>query len=552
MSLYFLIGIHILKSCIDLLKTNGISFYLRYQNSQTLQYSVIVSVVVGLILAGLAPVFAETQISDKVVVLHTQSGDMVIELFPGDAPKTVANFLNLTEHNFYDRTVFHRVIKDFMIQGGDPKTKPNGYKSVSEWGTGDAGYTIPGEFNMIKHKRGIVSMARGGDPDSGSSQFFIVHKDTPSLDQNYAVFGRLATDASFVTLDKIANLTNEGEPTNYIPYDWGKGEILKAEVKNRADIPDLLNQGEPERVAPKAEQKPVPYSNEKLGFSFVPPAGWFTQEPQKRSSQTPDVVAVGDKIGGFTPAISISVKPANGTSLDDYSAKIKDSLKSAIESGVLTILDEQKITIKQNDGYMREALGKFNSTSGTLKVKFKEVVLKSDDKFYIITYTNSENNFDTTLPKFEAALESFSTSALPTDVKPIDTPKDNTSKPFGQCAIATAAYGSALAPQVQMLREVRDNVLYSTNSGTAFMAGFNDFYYTFSPTIADWERQSPVFKEVVKATITPMLSTLSILNYVHIDSEGDMLGYGIGIIMLNVGMYFVVPAVIILKVRSLR
>ena len=514
-----------------------------------MQYSVIVSVVAGLILAGLVPVFAETQISDKVVVLHTQSGDMVIELFPNDAPKTVANFLNLTENHFYDRTVFHRVIKDFMIQGGDPKTKPGAYKHLEEWGTGNAGYTIPGEFNTISHKRGIVSMARGGDPDSGSSQFFIVHKDTPSLDQNYAVFGRLATQASFVTLDKIANLTNEGEATNYIPYDWGKGEILKAEVKNRSDIPDLLDQGEPVRVAPKPEQKSVPYSNEKLGFSFVPPAGWFTQEPQKRTAQTPDVVAVGDKIGGFTPAISISVKPANGTSLDDYSTKIKESLEPAIKSGVLTILDEQKITIKGNDGYMREALGKFNGTSGVLKVKFKEVVIKSDDKFYIITYTNSDNNFDATLAKFDAALETFSTSALSSDVKPIDTPKTNP-KPFGQCAIATAAFGSELAPQVQLLREVRDNVLFSTSSGTAFMAGFNDFYYSFSPGIADLERQNPVFKELVRYTITPMLSTLSILNYVHIDSEQEMLGYGIGIILLNAGIYFVAPAIVIVKLRK--
>ena len=120
----------------------------------------------------------------------------------------------------------------------------------------------------------------------------------------------------------------------------------------------------------------------------------------------------------------------------------------------------------------------------------------------------------------------------------------------GQCAIATAAFGSELAPQVQMLREVRDNVLFSTNSGTAFMTEFNNFYYTFSPTIADWERQSPVFKEMVKATITPMLSTLSILNYVHVDSEQEILGYGIGIMLLNAGMYFVAPAIVIAKLAK--
>ncbi|MFY9300696.1 MAG: CFI-box-CTERM domain-containing protein [Candidatus Nitrosotenuis sp.] len=121
----------------------------------------------------------------------------------------------------------------------------------------------------------------------------------------------------------------------------------------------------------------------------------------------------------------------------------------------------------------------------------------------------------------------------------------------GQCAIATAAFGSELAPQVQMLREIRDNVLFSTGSGTAFMAGFNDVYYLFSPTVADWERQNPAFKELVKTAITPMLSSLSILNYVDIDSEQEMLGYGIGIILLNIGMYFVAPALVIVKVRGL-
>jgi hypothetical protein len=119
------------------------------------------------------------------------------------------------------------------------------------------------------------------------------------------------------------------------------------------------------------------------------------------------------------------------------------------------------------------------------------------------------------------------------------------------CLIATAAFGTELAPQVQLLREVRDNVLFSTGAGTSFMAGFNEFYYAFSPTVADWERQSPLFKEVVKTTITPMLSTMSILNYVDINSEQEMLGYGIGVILLNIGMYFVAPAIVIVKVKGL-
>jgi len=131
------------------------------------------------------------------------------------------------------------------------------------------------------------------------------------------------------------------------------------------------------------------------------------------------------------------------------------------------------------------------------------------------------------------------------DKKPVSEDKKG-------CLIATAAFGSELAPQVQLLREVRDNVLFSTSSGTSFMSGFNALYYSFSPTVADWERQNPVFKEAVKVTITPMLSTLSILNYVHIGSESEMLGYGIGIMLLNIGMYFVAPAVVIVKLNGLR
>ena len=120
----------------------------------------------------------------------------------------------------------------------------------------------------------------------------------------------------------------------------------------------------------------------------------------------------------------------------------------------------------------------------------------------------------------------------------------------GGCLIATAAFGSELAPQVQFLREIRDNTVLETQSGSAFMTGFNNFYYSFSPTIADYERENVAFKETVKIAITPMLTSLAILNYVDIDSEEEMLGYGIGIILLNIGMYFVAPAVVIFKIRN--
>ena len=123
-------------------------------------------------------------------------------------------------------------------------------------------------------------------------------------------------------------------------------------------------------------------------------------------------------------------------------------------------------------------------------------------------------------------------------------------KKEGGCLIATAAFGSEMAPQVQFLREIRDNTVLQTESGSAFMAGFNQFYYSFSPAIADYERENPAFKEAVKIALTPLLTSLTLLQYADIDSESEMLGYGIGVILLNIGMYFVAPAVLIMTVRK--
>ena len=125
---------------------------------------------------------------------------------------------------------------------------------------------------------------------------------------------------------------------------------------------------------------------------------------------------------------------------------------------------------------------------------------------------------------------------------------DVSSNNKGGCLIATATYGSELAPQVQFLREIRDNKVMSTTMGASFMTGFNQLYYSFSPTIADMERNNPVFKEIVKIGITPMISSLSIMSAA--ESEQEILGYGIGVILLNIGMYFVAPAMLIYKIKK--
>jgi len=121
----------------------------------------------------------------------------------------------------------------------------------------------------------------------------------------------------------------------------------------------------------------------------------------------------------------------------------------------------------------------------------------------------------------------------------------------GGCLIATATFDSEMSEQVQQLRELRDNSLLQTEYGTVFVKSFNQFYYSFSPFIADYERENVLFKEAIKITITPMLLSLSVLNYVDIDSEQTVLGYGIGIISLNAMMYLGLPILGIVSLRRL-
>lgn len=166
--------------------------------------------------------------------------------------------------------------------------------------------------------------------------------------------------------------------------------------------------------------------------------------------------------------------------------------------------------------------------------------------------TTSENEMQEDIEKeLESKIgDEWKEITIPADEIKVGTSENKESG--GGCLIATAAYGSELAPQVQSLREIRDNTILETESGSSFMTSFNTFYYSFSPTIADWERESPAFREFVKITITPMLMSLSILNHVDVDSEQEMLGYGTGIILMNIGMYFVIPAMIVYRIKNHR
>ena len=125
----------------------------------------------------------------EVAVLKTSAGEMVVEFWPEVAPKTVENFIKLAKEGFYDGTAFHRIIKDFMIQGGDPLTKDP--SKEAQWGTGSSGKRLQAEFNERHHDLGVLSMARAADPNSASCQFFICLGPTPQLDGKYTTFGKL-------------------------------------------------------------------------------------------------------------------------------------------------------------------------------------------------------------------------------------------------------------------------------------------------------------------------------------------------------------------------
>ncbi len=170
--------------------------------------------------------------TNEVAIIHTTKGDMVVEFWSDVAPNTVENFKKLARSGFYDGTAFHRIIKGFMIQGGDPLTKDKTKEDM--YGTGGPGYQIKAEFNTRKHQKGVLSMARAANPDSAGSQFFICHADTPFLDGKYTTFGKLIKGED--VLDKIANTpvapSRSGE--NSKPSE--RVEIINIKIVPRSSI----------------------------------------------------------------------------------------------------------------------------------------------------------------------------------------------------------------------------------------------------------------------------------------------------------------------------
>ncbi len=210
--------------------------------------------------------------------------------------------------------------------------------------------------------------------------------------------------------------------------------------------------------------------------------------------------------------------------------------------------DEKRLTLFVNSGLennLGEVIIPLTLLNGNFTVYLNDMEyypkIKSNDKILFVTlnFTGTGDN----------KIDIIATDIVGSEEKS-ETPVDDVPSPEGGgCLIATAAYGTELAPQIQQLREMRDQKLIKTEYGKSFLNSFNEFYYSFSPYIADYERENPVFKESIKLFLTPMISSLFILNYAQLDNDLQVLGAGIGVISLNIGMYFAVPAILIMRLK---
>jgi len=512
------------------------------------------------------------EMKNKAVHITMNGGTFLIEFFPEEAPNTVHNFLKLVESGYYDGIVFHRIIPGFMIQTGDPNTKdPNSERSL--WGQGGPGYQINEEFNTIQHDRGIVSMARSNHPDTAGSQFFIVLEDSNHLDGQYTAFGRLipGIPASFHALDLIATL---GTDANDAPLNLLESTIMTATILDPYTSSGLKPADRNQSVIEKETREggiTEHYYNGDHKVSFDIPYRWSVVEATGNNlgviMEPTDLehnVKAQVEQSGFIPKVIVTSEKRDpredgGVSTAFFSVQGGDDPK-ILSNYVFESEDGRKahLLITTQD---------LQTPTETTQFKIIQLSFINSESQYSIIYVNVTEWFRYELGAFLQTADNFEImidgkmQPINFDDRPIfrqliadarAEPEPESLPPvrIGGCLIATATYGSELAPQVQLLREIRDNTVLQTQSGTSFMTAFNQFYYSFSPAIADYERENIVFKETVKITLTPLLTSLTLLQYADIDSESEMLGYGISIILLNIGMYFIAPAVLITKIRS--
>ncbi len=319
-------------------------------------------------------------------------------------------------------------------------------------------------------------------------------------------------------------------------------------------------------------------NNAPSGASISSSSGSFTWTPGKTQSGTYtfDVIASANSMED-RESITITVNDVPDSIPDEPKEEPKAEPKEPTELGIASFVDTSKDPQSYVDRYNNEPSYKkwfddnypqYDSIQQAVGIKVPKGIAvfvdpKQDPQYYVERYNDEPTYkkwFDENFPEYNSIYEAVGLDEPETMVpkmgecgqgtKLVDGVCTVIPAKGGGCLIATAAYGSEMAPQVQYLREIRDNKVMSTEAGASFMSGFNQFYYSFSPTIADYERENPMFKEAVKIGLTPMMSSLAILD--HAESENEILAYGISLIILNIGMYVAAPAMLVYGIKKAK
>jgi hypothetical protein len=315
------------------------------------------------------------------------------------------------------------------------------------------------------------------------------------------------------------------------------------------------------------------YVNYDLNFSFMLPENWAdselnTEVDSKLSPLTLNLIGgfIPPNFQGFYPP-QLVVMYADLEEPSNFESKNDEFILNEMIDGMKNMGEKTDVSFELINSELERLDGVVKvNVEWTYEMSLDGIPIEQKIQTYMWIFENGEAyyfmfmadpiDYDTYISDFRKSVNTVSFKPKPQIISETSTTKSTQtegkdSSGGGGCLIATATYGSELAPQVQQLRELRDNSLLHTESGTSFMKSFNGFYYSFSPIIADYERENPVFKEMVKIGITPMIFSLSILNYVNMDSESEVLGYGISLIILNLGMYVGIPITIVFIFRKI-
>jgi hypothetical protein len=433
----------------------------------------------------------------------------------------------------------------------------------------DIAYMNPYHFVVFNESAGYRALARQRDKEIRG--LLVVHKDSPQLDGKYTAFGRLVPGLP-QALDQIAKLeTNKRDQ----PVDASSATIIKASIIDGFSTSGFSGPDRNNSLVTKIKVEggiTERYFNTLHDVNFDIPYRWkviegggtnlnLTAEPTPLEHNVQKMI---DETG-YTPQVLILSEPRNPSVESAGVSPAFFSLKSGDDPKIL-----HNYIIENDAGRKAHIIistQNMETPTETTQFKIAQIHFSNSDTNYSVIHINLTewfryeiNSFDYTVKHFEILIDGtmqniefgnhpvFKQLIADSRLKP--EPESLPPARVGGCLIATATFGSEMAPQVQFLREIRDNTVLQTESGISFMTGFNQFYYSFSPAIADYERENPAFKEAVKIALTPLLTSLTLLQYVDTDSESEMLGYGISVILLNIGMYFIAPAVLITKIRS--